>query len=351
MDILEWIKEKLRPESCNSDKFIYDDMDSQSGCALPIIYKPFDATKKSHWRDRGSMYDYLLSTLGEGKLLMDFGPGDGWPSLIVAPYASRVIGVEGSIRRTKVCTENAARLGISNAEFIHVPQGSPLPFEDNAFDGIMAASSIEQTQDPKHTLKELFRVVKPAGRLRISYESLEAYRNGQERDVWLEPISDRKCRLIIYDRDIDKEFVVQYGLTFALSSQDIGNSFSKDSSRISYEDVTIPILENIRSYITDSQVCTTIHPSGKTLVSWLREIGFVNIIPSHSGSMIAGQLFESFPEVNRPRTLGDVDDYLRPIIRAVVNMQAPIEMDPMITAIKTPEASRKQTKSNAKITT
>jgi ubiquinone/menaquinone biosynthesis C-methylase UbiE len=336
MDILEWIKEKLKPELCNSDKFIYDDMDSQSGRALPIIYKPFDPTKKSHWRDRGSMHDYLISTLGEGKLLMDFGPGDGWPSLIVAPYASRVIGVEGSIRRTKVCTENAVRLEISNAEYIHVPQGSPLPFEGNTFDGIMAASSVEQTQDPESTLKELFRVLKPAGRLRISYESLEVYRNGQERDVWLEPISDNKCRLIIFDRYIDKEFVVQYGLTFALSSQEISNSFLKDASRISYEDVTVPILGNMRSYITESRVCTTIHPSGKTLVLWLREIGFGDIIPSHSGSMIAGQLFESLPEVNRPGTLGEVDDYLKPILRVVVNMQAPIEMDPMITAIKIP---------------
>jgi SAM-dependent methyltransferase len=344
MDILEWIKEKLKPEFCNSDKFIYDDMDSQSKHSLPIIYKPFDVTKKSHWKDRGSMYDYLLSTLGEGKLLMDFGPGDGWPSLIVAPYVSKVIGVEGSTRRAKVCTDNAARIGTSNAEFIYVPQGSPLPFDDNTFDGIMAASSIEQTRDPKSTLKELFRVVKPAGRLRISYESLEGYRNGQEHDVWLEPISDRKCKLIIFDRDIDKEIVVQYGLTFALSSQEIIRSFLKDTSRISYKDVTVHILENMRSYITDSRVCTTIHPSGKTLVSWLREIGFGGIIPSHSGSTIAGQLFESLPEVNRPRTLGEVDDYLRPIVRAVVNMQAPIEIDPMLTAVKTPETSRKRTK-------
>jgi len=335
MDVLEWIREKLKPEPCNSDKFIYDDMDSQSGRSLPIVYEPFDAAKKAHWRDRGALHDYLLSTLGDGKLLMDFGPGDGWPSLIVAPYVYKVIGVEASIRRTKVCTDNAARLGISNAEFIYVPQGSPLPFEDNTFDGIMAANSIEQTQDPKRTLKELFRVLKPAGRLRISYESLEAYRNGQERSMLLWPISDRKCRLIIFDRDIDKESVVQYGLTFALPSQDIRNTFFKDVSRISLDKVTVPLLENMRSFITDSRTCTTIHPSGKTLVLWLREIGFGEIIASYNGITIAGQLFESLPEATRPRTLSQVDDYLRPIVRVVVNMHAPIEMDPMITAIKT----------------
>jgi SAM-dependent methyltransferase len=335
MDILEWINKELKPEFCNSDTFIYDDMDSQSGYCLPIIYEPFDAAKKSHWRDRGSMFDYLLSTHGEGKLLMDFGPGDGWPSLIVAPYASKVIGVEGSKRRAQVCTNNAARLGISNAEFIYVPQESVLSFEDNTFDGIMAATSVEQSLDPKSTLKELFRVLKPDGRLRISYESLVVYRNGQERDTWLWPINDRKCRLILFDRDIDNECTVQYSLTFTLSAKEVRNVFSAEDSPVIFDKVTVPLLESLHSHITDCQMCRTIHPSGKTLVSWLREIGFGEIIPSHGGARIAGQLFDLLPEENRPGTLSQIDEYLKPIINAVVDMPAPVKTDPMITAIKT----------------
>ena len=80
------------------------------------------------------------------------------------------------------------------------------------------------------------------GRLRISYESLERYRNGQERGLWLWPIDTQKCRLIIFDRDIDRESVVQYGLTFALSSQEMANLLSTDASRISFEEVTAPFL-------------------------------------------------------------------------------------------------------------
>ncbi|UCD09450.1 MAG: class I SAM-dependent methyltransferase, partial [Dehalococcoidales bacterium] len=251
MDILEWIHKELKPESCNSDKFIYDDMDSQSEHCLPIIYEPFDAAKKSHWADRGWMFDYLQSTHGEGKLLMDFGPGDGWPSLIVAPHASKVIGVEGSTRRAQVCTENAARLGISNTEFVYVPQGSPLPFEDNTFDGIMAATSVEQSLDPKSTLKELFRVLKPNGRLRIAYESLEVYRNGHERDIWMHTVDDRKCIMILFDRDIDKENAVQYSLTVTLSAEEIRNDCSADDSPVTFDKITVPLLESVRSSITD----------------------------------------------------------------------------------------------------
>lgn len=92
MEIFEWIEQELNPESCDSAEFIYDDMDSQSGRCLPIIYEPFDGSRKSHWCGQGALFDFYYST--GGKRLLDFGPGDGWPSLIVAPYVEKVVGVD-----------------------------------------------------------------------------------------------------------------------------------------------------------------------------------------------------------------------------------------------------------------
>ncbi|OZV10577.1 hypothetical protein CIW83_19435 [Tissierella sp. P1] len=43
--IFSWIEEKLAPIYCTSEEFIYNEMESQSGYSLPIIYKPFDVTK------------------------------------------------------------------------------------------------------------------------------------------------------------------------------------------------------------------------------------------------------------------------------------------------------------------
>ena len=99
MNIFEWIEVELQPTICDSEEFMYNEMDSQSDYSLPIIYQPFDTRKKSHWRDRGSLFDFLLSTQGEGKQLLDFGPGDGWPSLIVAPFVKKIVGVDGSQNR------------------------------------------------------------------------------------------------------------------------------------------------------------------------------------------------------------------------------------------------------------
>lgn len=203
LGILSWIERELPITCCTSDVFVYDDMQSQSGESLPVIYVPFDGNKASHWDDRGQILDFLCAVCGRGKRLLDIGPGDGWPSLGVAPFAAEVVGVDASWKRVEVCEGNAARLGISNARFVHVPAGRPLPFEDESFDGAMAASSIEQTPDPKATLSEIFRVLRPGGRIRIYYEALGLYRGRWERDVWLAGIGDDRSRLIIYDRDIE----------------------------------------------------------------------------------------------------------------------------------------------------
>jgi len=241
MDIFDWIKVNLKPEVCTSDRFIYDDMDSQSGRSLPIIYQPFDLREKSHWQDRGALFDFLYSTRGEGKRLLDFGPGDGWPSLIVAPFVSEVVGVDGSHRRVDVCTENATRMGLANARFYYTAPGSPLPFEDDSFDGVMAASSVEQSPDPRRTLQELFRVIRPGGHLRITYEALNRYRNGQERDIWLCQTNDHQCRLILFDRTIDREVAVQYGITYDLSEEE----FKRSSGKILLQ---IPLLFHLAVY-------------------------------------------------------------------------------------------------------
>jgi len=332
-NVFSWIENELNPELSTSEEFIYNEMESQSGYGLPIIYQAFDASKKSHWIDRGSLYDFLYSTKGEGKKLLDFGPGDGWPSLIVAPFAKEVIGVDSSEKRVKTCTENAERLGIKNASFVSYKSGTKLPFKDNSFDGIMAASSIEQTPDPKKTIEELYRVLKPGGRIRIFYEALSDYKDGYEKDLWIEGITESKCKLILFNRDLENEYALQYGLTIAMSEEELIRRLSADG-KVSFDQVSISFLEGIKGLITRAQVCKTIHPSGKTLVSWLKEMGFKEVLPTYSGSMAAAKLFDLYTEDNRPLDLDSVDEVIKKVVKIVTELEAPIYLDPMITAVK-----------------
>ncbi len=332
MSIFDWIKKELNPTSCSSTEFIYDKMDSQSNYCLPLIYKPFDVNNGTHWRDRGWAFDFLYA-IGGGKLL-DFGPGDGWPSLIVAPFIDKVVGLDASRRRVEICTENARRLRISNAEFIHYEPGQKFPFENNSFDGIMAASSVEETDNPKDILNEFYRVLRPGGRLRIFYDGLSKYKNSREYDLWIQPLDKNRCLLILSNRLINDERIDMYGVTIDMSKENIKERFSNGKQSLRFENISIKKLENILSFVIESKLCSIPHPSGKTLYGWLESAGFEKIFPSHNGADAAGKLFDLTPKEERPKDIDGVDTRVRPLAKIAVNMAAPIENDPVITAVK-----------------
>ncbi len=332
-DPIAWIRAHVELRETNSAEASYDYMDSQSGRNLPIIYYPFDA-KKDHWADRGSILDYLIAT-GGGRVL-DFGPGDGWPSLLLAPLVDEVVGVDGSRKRVEVCTENTRRLGITNANFVHVPPGQSLPFEDNSFDGVTAASSVEQTPDAKATLREIHRVLKPGGRLRMHYESLSYYRGGQEREI---SVGGDEPRVVIFDRHIDEEYVQHYKLVFDLTREEIRAIMGRGNSAATYEALTPDRLSALCAHLRYAQSWTTIHPSCRTLLKWLPEIGFRSAKATHNGGWFARGVFDRLSEDKRPQEMEAVDGFLRPLLEVVVTMEAPPtaqprQWEPWITAVK-----------------
>jgi SAM-dependent methyltransferase len=312
-------------------------MESQSGYCLPVIYHPFDASRRGHWTDRGSLFDFLLATEGEGTSLLDFGPGDGWPSLIVAPFAREVTGVDGSAKRVEVCRQNARRLGIANASFVHVEPGQKLPFQDGGFDGAMAASSIEQTPDPRATLGELCRVLRPGGRLRMSYESLGAYRDCREREAQLERIDANSCRLTLYDRQIDRERARMVRLEVDRSLEEVTELVSRNG-KPSWDLVQEALLNTLRGCVRDAGLCILHHPSGATFLRWLRDAGFRRAEATCSGSGIAGELFDATPPQDRPVDMHGVDALIRPpigrAVRTPASVSNPHGFDAMITAVK-----------------
>jgi SAM-dependent methyltransferase len=334
MDIFRWINETSAPEPRTTEALIYEHMASQSGESLPIVYQPFDADNRGHWRDRGAALDFALATRAEGRRVLDFGPGDGWPSLIIAPFVGEVVGLEGSRRRREVCAANAARLGIANARFEVYEPGTALPFEDASFDAVVAASSVEQSPDPQATLAEFYRVLRPGGRARLSYEGLGAYRGGHEREAWLWSAGENLTRLVLYDRDIEGEQAVQVVMKLALPKEALAAALGASGRDVEVTDITVARLEALRPAIVDAGICTTHHPSCATLLRWLREIGFSEAQPSHDGMRIAGGVFDHLPPGQRPATLEAIDAYLRPIVAAAVDLAAPAALDPMITATK-----------------
>ena len=141
---VEWIEANVGLRPTTSAEALYDQMETQSGGNLPVIDYPFDGRKRPSFAGSGSILDYTI-VAGPGRVL-DFGPGDGWPSLLMAPMVEEVVGIDGSRRRVDVCTQHAERLGLTNVSFVHVRPGEPLPFEDGSFDGVTAGCADDETE-------------------------------------------------------------------------------------------------------------------------------------------------------------------------------------------------------------
>jgi ubiquinone/menaquinone biosynthesis C-methylase UbiE len=332
MDLFRWIEQELCPRKCDSTELIYNDMDSQSGRCLPIIYQPFDTGKRGHWADRGSLFDFLYS-VGNGRIL-DFGPGDGWPSLILAPEVDEVIGVDASARRVEVCRESADRLGVENARFVHVPSGNRLPFGDAEFDGVTAASSLEQTPAPFDALAELCRVLKPGGCLRLVYEGLERYRGGRENELGIWPVHESCCILLLYDRHIDSEFTDQYALVMQTGKSQLLEMLQVPASDFTIDHLSEAALEVLRPLVAEARVCRLTHPSGRTWSEKMREIGFGEVLATLSGAQIAVDVFAQLTESERPSDMAGVDEILRSNVRDAISNPVELHHDPPLTATK-----------------
>jgi SAM-dependent methyltransferase len=100
--------------------------------------------------------------------LLDIGSGDGYWTERFAQRAGRVTGLEPD--ETVLRHARALRAGPN----IMYAQGvaEALPFADGAFDRVVSVSSVEHFRDPVKGLEEMFRVLRPGGRLAISVDTL-----------------------------------------------------------------------------------------------------------------------------------------------------------------------------------
>jgi SAM-dependent methyltransferase len=123
-------------------------------------------TPDPHSRDLiGLKAKWILSRLPAkpNPLVLDFGAGEGkYLHLVrsVRPLA-RLVGVDIRAPRTPV-----------DFEFHIVPEGSGLPFSQDAFDIVVSCDVLEHVESPGRALREIHRVLRPGG-LFIGFVPLE----------------------------------------------------------------------------------------------------------------------------------------------------------------------------------
>lgn len=114
-------------------------------------------------------YSYALHEYKDfqGKKVLDVGSGNGYVLSKYAAEGASVFGIDITEAGIGLCRRRFEYLGLTGD--FRVADAQAIPFPDNTFDCVCSMGVLHHVPDTQKALDEIFRVLKPGGRLIVMF--------------------------------------------------------------------------------------------------------------------------------------------------------------------------------------